>query len=432
MKALVEATPISGPASVGSTVSLSRAIVEVGTLTTESVCSALRLGVAQRGQRIGGLAGLRNEDRKIALAQRRLAVAEFGGDIEFDRHAGEPLEPVFGDIAGIARGAAGRDRDALDILEVERQFDRQRHPLGRHVDIARQRVADHLRLLVDFLGHEVAIIRLVDQERRGAGFQHLAIHHRAVLVIDHADFAGQHHPVAVLEIADGVGEGRQRDRIRAQIHLAVAMADRQRRTLAGADHQIAVALEQERQRERAAQLRQRRLHRFLRRGTLEQVGIDQMRHDFGVGFAREFRALLFQHLPQLAKILDDAVVNHGDVVGRMRMRVALGRLAVGGPAGVSDAGVAGERLGAQSRLEILQLALGAAAIEMVAFERGDACGIVAAIFEALERIHQLLRDRTAPENADNAAHADQYPQIDERSSKTRVSLNENRGSPDTQ
>jgi hypothetical protein len=37
----------------------------------------------------------------------------------------QPLEPVFGDIAGIARGAAGRDRDALDVLEVERQLHRQ-------------------------------------------------------------------------------------------------------------------------------------------------------------------------------------------------------------------------------------------------------------------------------------------------------------------
>ena len=36
---------------------------------------ALRFGVAQRCQRIGGLAGLRDEDREIALAQ--------GGDIEF-------------------------------------------------------------------------------------------------------------------------------------------------------------------------------------------------------------------------------------------------------------------------------------------------------------------------------------------------------------
>ena len=38
VNALVEATPISGPASVGSTTSLSRAIVEVGTFTIDRMC----------------------------------------------------------------------------------------------------------------------------------------------------------------------------------------------------------------------------------------------------------------------------------------------------------------------------------------------------------------------------------------------------------
>ena len=72
---------------------------------------------------------------------------------------------------------------------------------------------------------------------------------------------------------------------------------------------------------------------------------------------------------------------------------------------MTDAGMAAERLCAEPRFEILQLAFGAAALEMVAFQRGDAGGIVAAIFKPFERIHQLLRDRSASENADNAAHA---------------------------
>ena len=163
VKALVEATPISGP---GQRRQHGFAFARDGRgrhVDDGERMHALLFGVAQRRQRIGGLAGLRNEDRQIALAQRRLAVAEFGGDIEFDRQRGQPLEPVFGDVAGIARGAAGDDRDALDVLEVERQFERQRHPLGRHVDVARQRVADHFGLLVNFLGHEVAIVGLVDQ-----------------------------------------------------------------------------------------------------------------------------------------------------------------------------------------------------------------------------------------------------------------------------
>ena len=68
------------------------------------------------------------------------------------------------DQAGIVGGAAGGDRHALDRREVERQLDRQRDALGRHVDVVRQRVADHLGLLVDFLRHEVAMVALVDHE----------------------------------------------------------------------------------------------------------------------------------------------------------------------------------------------------------------------------------------------------------------------------
>ena len=98
-----------------------------------------------------------------------------------------------------------------------------------------------------------------------------------------------------------------------------------------------------------------------------------MGHDLGVGLAGEARPFL-QHLPQLAKVFDDAVVNHGDVVGRMRVRVVFGRLAVGGPAGMPDAGMARERLGLEARFEIPELAFGAAALQMVAFQRGDACG----------------------------------------------------------
>ena len=65
--------------------------------------------------------------------------------------------------------------------------------------------------------------------------------------------------------------GAERDRVRAQIHLAVAIADRERRAVAGADHQIVVAGEDEAERERAAQLRQRRLHRFDRLDALGEI-----------------------------------------------------------------------------------------------------------------------------------------------------------------
>src|SRR5579883_477255 len=107
---------------------------------------------------------------------------------------------------------------------------------------------------------------------------------------------------------------------------------------------------------------------------------------------------------QLAEILDDAVVHHGDVLGRVRMRIGFVWLAVGGPAGVADPGMAVQRLAAQPLLEVLQLALGAPPLEMVALQRRNPGEIIAAIFQPLEGTDQLLRNRRARQNTDNATH----------------------------
>ncbi len=231
-----------------------------------------------------------------------------------------------------------------------------------------------------------------------------------VLVEDGGALAVQDHPVAIFEIADRVGERAERDRVRAEIHFALAMADRERRAVAGADHQVVIAGEDEAEREGAAQLRQHRPHRLDRRdAALEQI-VDQMHHDLGVGLGREHRALGLEFRAQFAEILDDAVMHHGDAFGGVRMGIVLGRPAMGGPAGVPDAGVAAERLGLEPGLEVLQLALGAPPRQSAVLQRSDPRGIVAAIFEPLQRIHQLLRDRSASKNADDAAHAVQCPQ----------------------
>ena len=128
-----------------------------------------------------------------------------------------------------------------------------------------------------------------------------------------------------------------------------------------------------------------------------------MRDHLGVGLAGELRAVLLQLVAQLAEILDDAVVHDRELVGGVRMRVVLGRLAVGRPAGVADADGALQRLALQPRFEIAELALGAAARQRAAFKRRDAGGIVAAVFQALERIDELPRHRLTAENPNNPA-----------------------------
>ena len=151
----------------------------------------------------------------------------------------------------------------------------------------RERVPDDLRLLVDFLRHEMAMVALVDQERRGVRLLHRALDLAAGGVVDFDAVARQHGPVAVVEIGDRVGERRERDGIGAEIHLAVAVADRERRALAGADQQIVLAGEQEGERERAAQPRQRGLDRFRRRAAILHLVGDEMRDHLGVGLGPE-------------------------------------------------------------------------------------------------------------------------------------------------
>ena len=155
-------------------------------------------------------------------------------------------------------------------------------------------------------------------------------------------------------------------------------------------------------------------------------------HDLGIGLGLEDRPLFLERLAQLAEILDDAVVNHGDVFGRVRMRVVLGRLAVGGPAGVADAGVALERFGIQPLFEVLQLALGAAARKVTAFQRGDPCEIIAAIFKPLERIDQLLRDRSFPKMPTMPHMRFNFPKSTTVASQPANPLNENHSLTDTQ
>ena len=129
-----------------------------------------------------------------------------------------------------------------------------------------------------------------------------------------------------------------------------------------------------------------------------------MRDHLAVGFGCELGALGFKLAAQLAEILDDAVMHDSEPLGRMRMRVGFVRPAMRRPAGMADANRARERLAREFLFQIAELALGAPARQHALLQGGDAGGIVAAVFEALERIDQERRDRLVADNSDNTAH----------------------------
>jgi hypothetical protein len=89
-----------------------------------------------------------------------------------------------------------------------------------------------------------------------------------------------------------------------------------------------------------------------------------LRHHFRVGLAVEAGTRGGQLGAQRREVLDDAVVNDGDAMTEMRMRIALRRRPMGRPPGVADADCAGQRFFAELAIKIGELAFGPAAIEM--------------------------------------------------------------------
>jgi hypothetical protein len=72
---------------------------------------------------------------------------------------------------------------------------------------------------------------------------------------------------------------------------------------------------------------------------------------------------------------------------------------------MADPDGAVQRFAIKPAFELAQFAFGAPPRKRATLERGDACGVVAAIFEQLQRLDELGRHRRFSENADNAAHA---------------------------
>ena len=270
-------------------------------------------------------------------------------------------------------------------------------------------MADHLRLLVDLLGHEVTVVALVHHQSRRQRAGDRPLHCLAAAVADGDARARQHGPIAVLEIDDGIGERRQRDGVGADEHLAVAQPDGQRAALARHDHQVVIAAKDHGEREGAFQPLQRVVDGADRVFAGFQLGRDKMSDHFGVGVAGEGGAVAHQLFLQLAEILDDAVMHHRHQLGHMRVGIGFDRLAVGRPAGMADAGVTQQRLTLEPFLEIAQLAFGAPPAEMAVLDGGDARGIVAAIFQTLQRVDQLFGNRSFAEDTNDAAHRPLLP-----------------------
>ena len=135
--------------------------------------------------------------------------------------------------------------------------------------------------------------------------------------------------------------------------------------------------------------------------------VQQPYKGLGVRLRLEQRTLGFEFGSQLGMVLDDAVMHHGDAGGRVGMRVAFGRRAMGRPAGVADAGGAGQRIPLQHGSQVVELAFRPAAVDAGLDQGGDACAVIAAIFQAPQRIEQQRRGLAPADHPDDPAHSPQ-------------------------
>src|SRR5262249_54010727 len=136
----------------------------------------------------------------------------------------------------------------------------------------------------------------------------------------------------------------------------------------------------------------------------EQVG-----YALGVGVAGEVDAARLQVGAQLAEVLDDPVVDHGYpvVVRAVWVCVAVGRAAMGGPAGMADPGgtltQSGCRVLDQRLLQVGELA-GPLLGQQDAVDNSDAGRVVAAVLQATKAVEHDSQRRATTGVTHDATH----------------------------
>ena len=128
----------------------------------------------------------------------------------------------------------------------------------------------------------------------------------------------------------------------------------------------------------------------------------------GIGLRFELVAVRLKAGAQLLVVFDDAVVHNCDLAlaAEMRMRVAVGRLAVSRPAGVADAAGAVERclVLADFCFEVCNAAARLYDTQTVLRKCSNTGGVIAAVFQAVKTLDQNGERVLASRETNNSTH----------------------------
>ena len=118
---------------------------------------AAAFGFFQGFQGIAGFAGLADHDAQAVFIDDGVPVAEFAGNIDFYGNPGHFFNIVLAHNAGVIGGAAGYDKDLVDVLQGfwgPLEFVKG-NGVAVLADPAAEGIPDGFGLFVDFLQHEV-------------------------------------------------------------------------------------------------------------------------------------------------------------------------------------------------------------------------------------------------------------------------------------
>ena len=134
---------------------------------------------------------------------------------------------------------------------------------------------------------------------------------------------------------------------------------------------------------------------------------EQLRNDLGVSLGLAVDACVLKLIPQGQVILDDSVVYEGDppISRGVRVGVDVVRAAMGRPSGVPDAkSAARQRFLGQYLLEIAELAGLLRDVQPFVGHNGNACRVVAAVFQTPQTLDHDIQRRLPPDVPDDSAH----------------------------
>ena len=336
---------------------------------------------------------------------------QLGCNLRFRRQPRPLFDEVFAEQRRVPRRAAreerhARERGEIAILETE-AF--ELHTGLRRVDAAGQRALHRVRLLEDFLEHEVRVPVALDRLGVHRDGRRAPPDRAPIQPLNARLAASQNGDVPFFEHDRLEAASEQRRDVGREKRFVVAEAQHQRRPAAAhGDEHVGTIFGDARDGERAFQLLDRS------RDGLDQIAaglsamrLDEVRDDLGVGLRPERVPLRRQRRAKLLVVLDNAVVDDGQAVVAIdvRMRVHFAGTAMRRPARVRNPQRAGRRADLRElRLEVRDLAEGLADLQAVAVDRRHARGIVSAVLEPLEGGHEHVDGCARADVSDYAAH----------------------------